>query len=123
MKKVKADWMLMLVAVAVLGTLALCDSPALAQGKSGSNTTRSLHGRVFSRDNQPVGKAVVYLTNTKTHVTETYISDSDGSYHFPWLSPRVDYQVHAEFQGAHSQTKFISSFDTRKEFDVVLRLP
>jgi hypothetical protein len=123
MKKLKVDWTLVLVMVAVFGTLAVCDSPALAQRKSGSNTTRSLHGRVFSPDNKPVAKAVVYLTNTKTHVSETYISDSDGSYHFPWLSPRVDYQVHAEFQGARTETKFISSFDTRKEFDVVLRLP
>jgi hypothetical protein len=123
MKGLKLNWAVVLFVVAMFGSLAICDSPALAQGKkSGASTTRSLHGHVFSRDNKPVAKAVVYLTNTKTHVSETYISDPDGSYHFPWLSTRVDYEVHAEFQGARSETKFISSFDNRKEFDVVLRL-
>ena len=123
MKRLKVDCALVLLVVAIFGTLAVCESAALTQGKSGANTTRSLHGHVFSRDNKPIGKAVVYLTNTKTHVTESYISDPDGSYRFPWLSPRVDYEVHAEFQGARSATKFISSFDSRKDFDVVLRLP
>jgi hypothetical protein len=123
MKRLKVDCAVVLLVVAIFGSVAVGNSAALAQGKSGSTTTRSLHGHVFSRDNKPVGKAVVYLTNTKTHVSESYISDPDGSYRFPWLSPRVDYEVHAEFQGARSETKFISSFDNRKEFDVVLRLP
>jgi len=121
MKSLKVRWVVVLLVVAIFGSLAAYDSPALAQRKSGSNTTRSLHGHVFSRDNKPVGKAIVYLKNTRTHATETYISDPDGSYRFPWLSTRADYEVHAEFQGAHTDTKFISSFDTRKEFDVVLR--
>jgi hypothetical protein len=121
MKRLKVDWAVVLFVAVIFGSVAVCDSPALAQRKSGSNTTRSLHGHVFSPDNKPVGKAIVYLKNTKTHATETYISDPDGSYRFPWLSPRVDYEVHAEFQGARTDTKFISSFDSRKEFDVVLR--
>ncbi len=121
MKRLKVDWAVVLFVAVTFGSVAVCDSPALAQRKSGSNTTRSLRGHVFSRDNKPVGKAIVYLKNTKTHATETYISDPDGSYHFPWLSPRADYEVHAEFQGTRTDTKFISSFDSRKEFDVVLR--
>jgi Carboxypeptidase regulatory-like domain len=121
MKRLNVDWTVVLFVVAIFASVAICNSSALAQRKSGSNPVRSLHGRVFSRDNKPVSKAVVYLKNTKTHVIETYISDPDGSYRFPWLSPRADYEVHAEFQGARTDTKFISSFDTRKEFDVVLR--
>jgi len=96
--------------------------PAPAQAKSRPEAFRTLTGHVFSKDNKPVSKAVVYLKNTKTHLIENYISDPDGSYHFPWLSPTVDYQVHAEFQGASSDTKIISSFDSRKELDIVLRL-
>jgi hypothetical protein len=120
MKRLKVNWTALFV-VAIFGSLAAYHSPALAQRRSDSNKTRSLHGHVFSADNKPIGKAIVYLKNTKTHATETYISDPDGSYRFPWLSPRVDYEVHAEFQGARTDTKFISSFDTRKEFDVALR--
>ena len=117
------DWAVVLFVVALFGSLAVTDSPALAQGKSASSSFRSLYGRVFSRDNKPVSKAVVSLKNTQTRMIQTYVSDPDGSFRFPWLSPRVDYEVHAEFQGARSETKTISRFDNRKQFDVILRFP
>lgn len=113
----------LLVAVFVLPVFgASLILPAPAQAKSRPQAFRALRGHVFSRDNKPVSKAVVYLKNTKTHLVENYISDPDGSYHFPWLSPTVDYEVHAEFQGESSDTKIISSFDNRKQLDIVLRL-
>ncbi|HET9180796.1 MAG TPA: carboxypeptidase-like regulatory domain-containing protein [Candidatus Angelobacter sp.] len=120
MKRVEVKLLLGVFVMAVFGALLLL--PAPAQAKPRPQTFRSLTGHVFSKDNKPVSKAVVYLKNTKTHQVENYISDPDGSYHFPWLSPTVDYEVHAEFKGASTDTKMISSFDTRKQLDIVLRL-
>jgi hypothetical protein len=99
----------------------LPSSAALQRGKNAPRE-RSLVGHVFDKDNQPVSRAVVYLKNTRTKVAGTYITEQDGSYRFPWLASDVDYELHAEFQGARSDTKIISSFDTRKQFDIVLRL-
>lgn len=103
----------------VLGFLALSTA---AQGGKNAPRERSLVGHVFDKDNQPVSRAVVYLKNTRTKVTGTYITEQDGSYRFPWLASDVDYELHAEFHGAKSDTKIISSFDTRKQFDIVLKL-
>jgi len=102
----------------------LCVSmvPSLAQRNSARNETRTLTGRVFSSADQPVQKAIVYLKNTKSLAVRTYISETDGSYHFPALSPNVDYEVYAEYEGARSDTKTLSAFDDRKIFNVTLRL-
>lgn len=120
MKRAERKLLIAVFVISIFGASPLLPVPA--QAKSRPQAFRSLSGHVFSKDNKPVSKAVVYLKNTKTHVIENYISDPDGSYHFPWLSPTVDYEVHAEFQGASSDTKIISSFDNRKQLDIVLRL-
>jgi hypothetical protein len=102
--------------------MCVFSSSAAAQRDKNAPRERSLVGHVFNKDNQPVSRAVVYLKNTKTRVAQTYITEQDGSYRFPWLASNVDYELHAEFQGASSDTKTISSFDTRKQFDIALRL-
>lgn len=119
-KRVGPKLLIALSVVSLFGASLLL--PAPAQAKSRPQAFRTLTGHVFSKDNKPVSQAVVYLKNTKTHLIENYISDPDGSYHFPWLSLAVDYELHAEFQGASSDTKIISSFDNRKQLDIVLRL-
>lgn len=83
---------------------------------------RTLQGHVFSRQDQPLDKAVVYLKNTKTLAIKTYISEQDGSYHFPALSPNVDYEVYAEHNGARSDTKTLSAFDSRKLVNIILKI-
>jgi hypothetical protein len=50
----------------------------------------------------------------------SYIADEQGNYRFSGLDPNVDYEVHAEKDGAKSQTRTVSSFDSRK--DIILNL-
>lgn len=83
---------------------------------------RSLTGRVFSHQDQPLQKAIVYLKNTKSQEVKTYITDPDGGYRFSGLSPNVDYEVYAEHSGARSDTKTLSAFDTRKQVSITLRM-
>lgn len=83
---------------------------------------RSLTGKVLTRHDDPIAKAIVYLKNTKTLAVKTYISDADGTYRFPALSPNVDYEIYAEFSGLHSDTKTVSAFDNRKAVTLTLRI-
>jgi len=114
-----------LIGCALLG-LMLCAAspliPSIAAVEKNQDQLRSLTGHVIDRQEQAVPKAIVYLKNTKTLLVKTYIADSDGTYRFPALSPNVDYEVYAEFNGARSDTKTLSSFDNRKQFNVTLRI-
>jgi hypothetical protein len=69
-----------------------------------------------------VQKAIVYAKNTKTLAIKTYITEADGSYRFPGLAPNVDYEVYAEHEGLHTDTKTLSGFDNRKEANITLKL-
>jgi hypothetical protein len=106
-------WLVLLVVAAGSGA---------AEQKSEGSQLRTLTGHVFTSTDQPIAKAIVYLKNTKTLMIKTYITDPDGSYRFPALSPAVDYEVSAEYQGARSDTKTLSSFDNRKEVNITLRI-
>jgi carboxypeptidase family protein len=88
----------------------------------GQAESRSLIGHVLDRQDQPVSKAIVYLKNTKTLAIKTYITEPNGSYRFPALAPNVDYEVYAEFQGARSDAKTLSGFDSRKTANITLRI-
>src|SRR5437764_15084525 len=83
---------------------------------------RTLVGHVHGPQESPLADAVVYLKNTKTLVVKTYITEQSGAYRFPALSTNVDYEVHAEYKGTRSDTKTLSSFDSRKEAIINLKI-
>jgi len=111
-------------AILLVMTIAACvwAFGAFAKDKSDDklSTTRTLQGQVLNAADAGVPDAVVYLRNTKTLSVRTFIADKDGNYRFTALSPNVDYQIYAEHNGSKSETKTVSSFDTRKT--VVLNL-
>jgi len=111
------------IAIAFLAApLSLCAAADPMASKDPQDHTRTLEGRVLNRQDDPLQKAIVYLKNTKSLTVKTYITDSDGGYRFPALSPNVDYEVYAEFNGARSDTKTLSSFDNRKLVNITLRI-
>jgi len=83
---------------------------------------RLLVGKVFDRHDNPLQDAVVYLSNTRTHAVKSYIVGPDGAYHFPELSPNIDYEVYAQYKGQKSDTKTVSQFDDRTQVNIVLRI-
>jgi hypothetical protein len=91
-------------------------APAAAQQQS-----RSLQGQVTDND-AGAGSAIVYLKNTKTLAVKTYIADDHGEYRFNALSPNVDYEIYAEKGSKKSDTKTLSSFDSRKQATINLKL-
>jgi protocatechuate 3,4-dioxygenase beta subunit len=109
------------VVVAALMAMCLASVTAFAD-KRNESQTRLLAGQVMDRADAPLSNAVVYLKNTKTLGVKTYITDTNGNYRFPELSPDVDYQVYAEYKGTKSDTKTLSSFDSRQRPTINLKV-
>ncbi|HKT52452.1 MAG TPA: carboxypeptidase-like regulatory domain-containing protein [Candidatus Angelobacter sp.] len=103
--------------------LAVILSAALAFAvEQGEGALRMVSGRVVDSQDQPLHKAVVHLKNSRTLVIKTYITEPDGSYRFSALSPNVDYELYAEYQGERSGAKTLSAFDNRKQVTVTLKI-
>jgi hypothetical protein len=102
----------------------LCAVLGFAQSKKKAAQTRSVKGTVTAADDTPVNGAVVYLKNTKSLQIRSFITQKDGTYYFHELSPDVDYELRAQDQakGASSTTHTLSSFDSRKEAVLDLKL-
>jgi hypothetical protein len=83
---------------------------------------KTVRGTVVDSGENPLTSAVVYLKNVKTSAVKTYISDDEGHYRFSGLDPNVDYEVHAEKDDLTSAKRTVSSFDSRKEIVLVLKV-
>ena len=106
------------LSLVLLMSLAAVFGYAKDKGESG----RLLTGRVTDKQESPLGGAVVYLSNTRTRAVKTFIAGQDGVYRFPALSPSIDYEVYAQFEGHKSDTKTVSQFDTRPTVNINLRI-
>src|SRR5256885_13323832 len=78
------------------------------------NTVRTLQGTVTDAGDQPVNGAVVQLKDMRTLQVRSFITQDQGSYHFSGLKVDTDYQVKAEYSGASSDSKSLSTFDARQ---------
>ena len=87
-----------------------------------SATSRTVQGTVTAADETAVNGAVVQLKNMKTLQIRSFITKDDGTYYFNGLSTDIDYELKADYQGASSRTKTLSSFDDRKQAIVNLQL-
>jgi len=65
----------------------------------------------------------VQLKNTKTLQIRSFITRDNGAYYFHGLNTDVDYELRADFSGASSRSRTLSSFDTRRQPVVNLKLP
>lgn len=110
------------ILLAVTVAAAQLSTPQFREVKDRAPQTRTLTGLVSNQHGSPLGDSVVYLTNTRTMGVKTYIVGKDGLYRFPALSPNVDYQVYAQYQSRKSDTKTLSSFDSRPNAVINLRV-
>lgn len=83
---------------------------------------RTVHGVVTDKSETPMVSAVVFLKNTRSNAVRSYISDDGGNYRFSGLDPNADYEIHAEKDGAKSPTRTVSSFDSKKELVLNLKI-
>lgn len=111
---------------AVLAICAGCATITAAVAKPlyalQENADRSVQGRVVDDNDKPLRSAIVYLSDQQSKTVESYITQEDGAYRFQQLSPNDDYKLWAELNGAKSKSKILSSFDSRREFRVILKI-
>ena len=104
----------LVAAVALLGTAAR------AQDKKHEAQLRTVRGVVTDKSDNPLNASVVFLKNMRTNSVRSSYTDDSGSYRFSGLDPNADYELHAEKDTEKSTTRTVSSFDSRK--DIVLNL-
>jgi hypothetical protein len=102
--------------------LLLLAALAAAQGSKREAELRTVRGVTMDRSDSPVSSAVVFLKNTRSNTIRSYISDDQGNYRLSGLDPNIDYEVHAEKDGAQSATRTVSSFDNKKEIVLNLKI-
>ncbi len=102
--------------------LAVPTAGASAFFQRGQNEARTLVGHVLDDREQPLQKAIVYLKNTKSLAIKTYISEPDGTFRFSGLASNIDYEVYAEHEGARSDVKTLSGFDSRRQVNITLKI-
>ena len=118
----------LLLALDLMGRLVRCtfvfiSGPVFAKDeKKAEAQLRIVHGLVGDKDENPVPSSVVYLLNVKTQAVKTSFADDKGQYRFSGLDPNVDYEIHAEHEDFTSSTRTISSFDSRRDIEVNLKV-
>jgi hypothetical protein len=109
--------------LALFAVAMLCACLGLAQSsKKKDDQARTVQGVVSAADDAPIVGAIVYLKNTKTLQVRSFITQPNGLYFFHGLSPDVDYELRAENKGESSPTKTLSSFDSRKDASINLKV-
>jgi protocatechuate 3,4-dioxygenase beta subunit len=106
----------------VVAILAFTACAAGARNQNSQTQLRTVHGVVLDKSENPVPTSIVYLLNAKTQAVKTYIADSAGQYRFSGLDPNADYEIHAEHGNLTSSTRTVSSFDSRRDIEIVLKL-
>jgi len=100
--------------------LAVFAGVGIAQDKKHEAQLRTVRGVVSDKSDSPLSGSVVFLKNVRTNSVRSSYTDDTGSYRFSGLDPNADYELHAEKEGTKSATRTVSSFDSRK--DIVLNL-
>jgi hypothetical protein len=83
---------------------------------------RVVQGKVLDGANAPIKGAVVYLKDSRSLAVKSYFSDDQGAYRFGQLSQNSDYEVWAESNGKKSAVKSVSSFDSKNQFYINLKI-
>ena len=83
---------------------------------------RVVMGTVIDSNSAPVAGATVFLKDLKSKAIRSYTSANNGRFRFAQVNMAEDHELWAEKDGKKSATKTVSSWDTRKEFEVDLKL-
>jgi protocatechuate 3,4-dioxygenase beta subunit len=111
-----------LLSSALLGVVVvpvIANMPAIAQR---GPVQRVVQGKVTDNGNAAMKGAVVYLKDGHTLSVKSFIADDQGEYRFGQLAQNTDYELWAEHDGKKSSVKTISSFDTKNQFLINLKI-
>jgi Carboxypeptidase regulatory-like domain len=94
--------------------------PAMAEAQNLGQ--RTVSGDVVNSDSALISGATVFLKNQKTKAIRSYTTEKDGRFHFAQVSMSDDFDLWAEKGGEKSATRTVSSWDTRTDYIVELKI-
>ena len=106
-----------------LATAWLLHASGLIAKKQKGPTTKTVTGMVMDKAENAIGGAEVTLKDLQTGKTVAIYAEPNGQYQFADLDPHHDYEIQAKFKGAASDTRQVSSFDTRWKLVINLTIP
>ena len=83
---------------------------------------RTVSGAVLDAAATPVVGATVFLKDQKTKEIRSFTSVEKGHFYFASVNKVDDYDLWAEKDGKKSETRTVSSWDTRAQFIVDLKM-
>jgi hypothetical protein len=110
-------------AAVLLGCLCITASFTIATPKLlAQSAMRTVQGRILDKDGAALKGATVFLKDGHTLAIRSYIAADDGGYRFGQLAQNSDYQLWAESDGKKSSVKTISSFDSKMQVNLDLKI-
>jgi hypothetical protein len=100
-----------LVVLLLLGAVVFCAPPSAAKKKQ--VTSKTVSGQVLDPKDNGLDGATVALKDLQTGKTIEVFTQDGGHYQFSDLRFDHDYELRANYKGAKSETRQVSSFDTR----------
>lgn len=106
--------------LSVAGVALMLSGALIAQRKSREErreeaNSRAVQGIVTGVGSAPAQGAVVMLKDLKTLQVRSFITQTDGTYHFSGLKADVDYELTAKSGDDSAGPRKLSVFDSRKE--------
>jgi len=107
----------------LLAVACLLPASGLADKKNKPPTTKTVTGQVQDPADKTLGGAEVTLKDLQTGKTLAIYAESNGQYQFTGLDPHHDYEIQAKYKGVASETRKVTSFDTRWKVVINLTIP
>jgi hypothetical protein len=83
---------------------------------------RAVLGTVVDANSAPVAGTTVFLKDLKKKSIRSYNTAADGRFRFAQVNMAEDFEIWAEKDGKKSSVKTVSSWDSRKEFEMELKV-
>jgi Carboxypeptidase regulatory-like domain len=120
LRHVARAWALALAAATLGFTVG---APSLMARKEKPPTTKTVRGEVLDASGNGIAGAAVEMTNLSTGEKTAIFTGTEGSFVFTGLKTFDDYQFRATYKGKSSETRKVSSWDTRMRVQVNLHIP
>ena len=98
-------------------------APSLMAKKKKPPTTKTVRGQVLDAQQNGIAGAAVEMTDLATGKKSAIYTQTGGHFTFTGLKTFEDYEFRATYKGEASETRKVSSWDTRMQLVLNLHIP